>query len=90
MSQTSRRYKLYSSYHCAIVFMLTVKKNSFDEKLPYVCGKSVFLRVEQSKRRIPKSRLQLVDDISSKITFDENLAICLSLRFRLSITIGLS
>ena len=38
----------------------------------------------------PKKKIQNADDISSKITFDENLAICLSLRFRLSITIGLS
>ena len=37
-----------------------------------------------------QSGRHLADDISSKITFDENLAICLSLRFRLSITIGLS
>ena len=45
------------------------------EKLPNVRGKVVFLRAE---------------DISSKIMFEENLTICLSLRFRLSITIGLS
>ena len=47
-----------------------------NEKLPCVYGKVVFLH--------------LADDISSKTTFDENLAICLSLRFRLSITVGLS
>ena len=41
-------------------------------------------------KKIPKGRRHLADDISSKITFDENLAICLSLRFRLLITISLS
>ena len=40
-----------------------------------ICGKVVFLRIE-------------ADDISSKMTFDENLAICLSLSFGLSITIS--
>ena len=61
-----------------------------NEKLPFVCGKVVFLRVEQSKKKNPKSRRHLADDILSKIMFDENLAICLSLRFRQSIAIGLS
>ena len=52
------------------------QKTYENEKLPYVHGKVVFLRVEQSKKKFQK-----VDDISSKITFDENLAICLSLSF---------
>ena len=63
--------------------------STINEKLPHVHGKVVFLLVEQFKK-IPKSRQHLADDISSKITLDENLAICLSLRFRLSITTGLS
>ena len=37
-----------------------------------------------------QKKFQKADDISSKIMFDENIAICLSLTFRLSITIGLS
>ena len=57
----------------------------FNEKLPYVRGTVVFLRVEQSKKKFQKA-----DDISSKITFHESLVICLSLRFRLAITVGLS
>ena len=43
----------------------------------------VFLRVEQSKKKKKKkkkSRWHLADDISLKIMFDENLAICLSLK----------
>ena len=63
--------------------------NQTTEKLPNVHGKVIFLHAEQSKKN-PKSRQDLVDDISSKIMFDENLTICLSLRFRLSITLGLS
>ena len=74
---------------------------STNEKLPYVNGKVVFLRsgdhyhsdgichktTVTSIQKNPKSR-HLADDILSKIMFDENLAICLRLRFRLLITIG--
>ena len=49
----------------------------------------VWSSCSEIKKIIPKSRRHLADN-SSKIMFDENLAICLSLRFRLSITIGLS
>ena len=54
--------------------MISIRRKEINEKLPY--SKVVFLH--------------LADDISSKITFDENLVICLSLWFRLAITIGLS
>ena len=62
--------------------------------LPNVHAKVVFLHVEQSKKKKKKKktkgRQHLANDISSKITIDENLAICLSLRLSLLITTGLS
>ena len=62
-------------------------RDKWNEKLPYVHGKVVFLRVEQSKK-IKKNRRHLAVDILSKIMFDENLAISLILRISLSITKG--
>ena len=50
-----------------------------NEKLPHVYGEVVFLRVEQSKIKFQKADdINLADDFSSKITFDENFTICLS------------
>ena len=73
--------------HGEVIFLRN--EQSKNEKLPCVHGEVVFLRVEQSKQ-IPKSRRHLTDNIMAKIMFDENLTICFSLRFRLSISIGLS
>ena len=41
-------------------FVKTDENPVENEKLPYVYGKVVFLRVEQSKKKIPKSRRHLV------------------------------
>ena len=48
-----------------------------------------FFVLSNQKNKDPKSKQHLADDISSKATFDKNVAICLNFRFRLSITIGL-
>ena len=70
---------------------LTLKK-IWNEKLPdvHVVKWSFFVFSNQKHKQINKNRRYLANGISFEITFDENLAICLSLRFRLSITIGLS
>ena len=73
--------------HGKVVFLHV--EQSKNEKLLHVHGTVVFLHVEQSKKK-SKKQMTLADNISSKTTFDKNLAIRVSLRFTLSITISLS
>ena len=81
-NQKSRSYRMYM-----VKWSFFVLSNQKSRRYHMYMVKWSFFVLSNQKKKIPKKK---ADDISSKTTFDENLATCLSSRFRLSITIGLS